>query len=106
MALYQDYETKILTENGIDLGDNATKLQIELYDPEQTLQLPIEHLEGIQDFLGHYNSLTGNAFKLRYYQILALLFTEQFFADAGERRNSATHFSRRSTHRLNEPRIR
>ena len=84
MALYQKYESELLTENGIDLSDNATKLQVELYDPEQTLQLPIEPLEGIQNFLGHYNSLTGNAFKLRYYQILALLFTEQFFADQNE----------------------
>ena len=90
MALYQKYESELLTENGIDLSDNATKLQIELYDPEQTLQLPIEPLEGIQDFLGHYNSLTGNAFKLRYYQILALLFTEQFFADQNESNNGKT----------------
>ena len=81
MALYQDYETKILTENRIDIQNDGTKRDIELYDPEQTLQLPVEPLERIQDFLDDYNYLTGNTFKLRYYQILALLFTEQFFAD-------------------------
>ena len=81
MALYQDYETKILTENRIDIQNDGTKRDIELYDPEQTLQLPLEPLERIQDFLDDYNYLTGQTFKLRYYQVLALLFTECFFAD-------------------------
>ena len=81
MALYQDYETKILTENGIDIRDGGTKRDIELYDTDQILQLPAEPLERIQDFLDDYNYLTGQTFKLRYYQILALLFTEYFFAD-------------------------
>ena len=81
MALYQDYETKLLTENRIDLQNDGTKRDIELYDPDQTLQLPIEPLERIQDFLDDYNYLTGQTFKLRYYQVLALLFTECFFAD-------------------------
>ena len=81
MALYQDYETKILTENRIDIQNDGTKRDIELYDPDQTLQLPVEPLERIQDFLDDYNYLTGQNFKLRYYQVLALLFTECFFAD-------------------------
>ena len=81
MALYQDYETKILTENRIDIQDDGTKRDLELYDPDQILQLPIEPLERIQDFLNDYNDLTGQTFKLRYYQVLALLFTECFFAD-------------------------
>ena len=81
MALYQDYETKILTENRIDIQNDGIKRDIELYDPDQMLQLPVEPLERIQAFLDDYNYLTGNTFKLRYYQILALLFTEQFFAD-------------------------
>ena len=81
MALYQDYETKILTENRIDIQNDGTKRDIELYDPDQVLQLPVEPLERIQDFLDNYNYLTGNNFKLRYYQVLALLFTEQFFAN-------------------------
>ena len=81
MALYQEYETKILTENRIDIQDDGTKRDIELYDPDQTLQLPIEPLERIQDFIDDYNELTGQTFKLRYYQVLALLFTECFFAD-------------------------
>ena len=81
MALYQDYETKILTENGIDIQNDGTKRDIELYDPDQTLQLPVEPLERIQDFLDDYNYLTGQTFKLRYYQVLALLFTECFFAN-------------------------
>ena len=81
MALYQDYETKIFTENRIDIQNDGTKRDIELYDPEQVLQLPVEPLERIQDFLDDYNYLTGQNFKLRYYQILALLFTECFFRE-------------------------
>ena len=81
MALYQDYETKILTQNRIDIQNDGTKRDIELYDPEQTLQLPVEPLDRIQDFVDDYNELTGQTFKLRYYQILALLFTECFFAN-------------------------
>lgn len=81
MPLYQDYETKILTENRIDLRDDATKLQIEWYDPDQALRLPVEPLGRIREFLEQYNYLTANNFKLRYYQVLALLFTECFFTD-------------------------
>ena len=81
MALYQDYETKILTKNNIDIRNDGTKRDIELYDPDQMLQLPVEPLERIQDFLKDYNFLRGQTFKLRYYQVLALLFTECFFAD-------------------------
>ena len=81
MALYQEYETKLLTENQIDLREATAKRLIEAYDPEQLLRLPVEALERIQNFLEDYNYLTGNKFELRYYQVLALLFTEQFFAD-------------------------
>ena len=81
MALYQDYETKLLTENGIDIRDGGTKRDIELYDPDQMLQLPAEPLKRIQNFVDDYSSLTGQTFKPRYYQVLALLFTECFFAD-------------------------
>ena len=81
MALYQDYETKILTENRIDIQNDGIKKDIESYDRDQTLQLPVEPLERIQDFLDDYNYLIGQTFKLRYYQVLALLFTECFFAD-------------------------
>ena len=81
MALYQDYEAKILTENGIDIQNDGIKEIIQLYDPEQALQLPVEPLERIQNFLEDYNALTKQTFKLRYYQVLALLFTECFFAD-------------------------
>ena len=97
MALYQDYETKILIENGIDIQNDGIKRDIELYDPDQTLQLPLEPLERIQDFLDDYNYLTGQTFKLRYYQILALLFTECFFADQqsdGYDENSRTETQR------------
>ncbi len=81
MALYHEYEAKILTENKIDIRNDGTKREIELYDPDQTLRLPVEPLERIQDFLDDYNYLTKNDFELRYYQVLALLFTDQFFAD-------------------------
>ncbi len=78
MALYQEYEAKILTENGIDISSDGIKRDIELYDPEQMLQLPTASLERIQKYLDDYNYLTRNTFKLRYYQVLALLFTDQF----------------------------
>ncbi len=81
MVLYQEYETNILTEKGIDISNDGTKRDIEYYDPEKVLQLPVEPLERIQEYLGEYNYFTKNNFKLRYYQVLALLFTEQYFAD-------------------------
>lgn len=81
MALYQDYETKLLTENRMDLREVSTQRLIEAYDPDQLLRLPVEPLERIQNFLEDYNYLAGNNFELRYYQVLALLFTEQFFAE-------------------------
>ena len=45
------------------------------------MQLPTELLKRIQEYIGEYNYLTKNSFRLRYYQVLALLFTEQYFAD-------------------------
>ena len=98
MALYQDYETKILTENRIDIQNDGIKEIIGLYDPEQALQLPIEPLERIQDFLDDYNYLTGQNFKLRYYQVLALLFTECFFAD--QQSDGYDQDSRQETQRM------
>ena len=98
MALYQDYETKILTENRIDIQNDGTKRDIELYDPEQTLQLPVEPLERIQDLLDDYNYLTGQTFKLRYYQVLALLFTECFFVD--QQSDGYDESSRQETQRM------
>ena len=98
MALYQDYETKILTENRIDIQNDGTKRDIELYDPDQTLQLPVEPLERIQDFLDDYNYLTGQTFKLRYYQVLALLFTECFFVD--QQSDGYDQNSRQETQRM------
>ena len=79
MELYHKYETKILTENEIDIQNDGTKEIIRMYDPNKELQLPIETLERIQDFLDDYNYLIKNDFELRYYQVLALLFTDQFF---------------------------
>ena len=98
MALYQDYETKLLTENRIDIQNDGTKRDIELYDPDQTLQLPVEPLERIQDFLDDYNYLTKQTFKLRYYQVLALLFTECFFAD--QQSDGYNENSRQETQRM------
>ena len=81
MALYQNYETKILINNEIDIRDGGTKRDIELYDLDQMLQLPAEPLERIRNFVDDYSALTGQIFKPRYYQVLALLFTECFFTD-------------------------
>ncbi len=78
MTRYQTYEQEIL--NGIDTSDNGIKYAIEGYD--RGLGLPAEPLEKIQDFLEQYNNVTEQNFKLRYYQILALLFTECFLSDA------------------------
>ncbi len=98
MALYQEYETKILTENRIDISNDGIKRDIELYDPDQMLQLPVEPLERIQDFLDDYNYLTGQTFKLRYYQVLALLFTECFFTD--QQSDGYNENSRQETQRM------
>ena len=98
MALYQDYETKILIQNRIDISNDGVKEIIQFYDPDQTLQLPVEPLGRIQDFLDDYNYLTGQTFKLRYYQILALLFTECFFADQQSDRYDEN--SRQETQRM------
>ncbi len=98
MALYHEYETKILTENGIDIRNDGIKEIIQLYDREQALQLPIEPLERIQDFLEDYNHLTGQTFKLRYYQVLALLFTECFFVD--QQSDGYNENSRQETQRM------
>lgn len=78
MTLYQAYEQKIL--NGMDLADTLIQRQVEGYDRE--LGLPLKPLEKIHDSLDDYNRVTGQNFKLRYYQILALLFTECFLSDA------------------------
>lgn len=72
MALYQEYEAKILTENGIDIQDDGTKRDIQNFD-QSVLQLPTELLKRIQEYIGEYNYLTKNSFRLRYYQVLALL---------------------------------
>ena len=98
MALYQDYETKLITENRIDIQNDGTKRDIELYDRDQMLQLPVEPLERIQDFLDDYNYLTGQTFKLRYYQVLALLFTECFFDD--QQSDGYGESSRQETQRM------
>ena len=98
MALYQDYETKILTQNRIDISNDGVKEIIQFYDPDQTLQLPVEPLGRIQDFLDDYNDLTGQTFKLRYYQVLALLFTECFFADQQSDRHDENN--RQETQRM------
>ena len=98
MALYQDYEAKILTENRIDIQNDGTKRDIELYDADQMLQLPVEPLERIQDFLDDYNYLTRQTFKLRYYQVLALLFTECFFVD--QQSDGYAENSRQETQRM------
>ncbi|MYB00498.1 DEAD/DEAH box helicase, partial [Candidatus Poribacteria bacterium] len=67
-------------------------------DPDQMLQLPAEPLERIQDFLDDYNYLTGQNFKLRYYQVLALLFTECFFDD--QQSDGYDENSRQETQRM------
>ena len=78
MTLYQTYEQEIL--KGMDISDNLIQHQIEGYERE--LGLPLEPLERIQDFLDEYNRVTEQNFNLRYYQLLALLFTECFLSDA------------------------
>ena len=102
MALYQDYEAKILLENGIDIQNDGVKRDIEWYDRDQTLGLPTEPLEQIQGFLDLYNDLnndlSGKNFKLRYYQVLALLFTECFFTD--QKSDGYDENSRQETQRM------
>lgn len=81
MVLYHEYEKKFLINNEIDIQDDGTKRDIELYDRGQVLHLPGESLQQIQILLDDYNDLTRNSYKLRYYQVLALFFTEEFLRD-------------------------
>ncbi len=80
LKLYQHIRKHFLKET-IDLFDNSTQKNIEAYDASIGLDEKI--LDAVKKYLKAYNtyleSQKQNKVTLRYYQILAIYFTEVFF---------------------------
>ena len=80
LKLYQHIRRNFLTDT-IDLFDKSTQEKIEAFDTSAGLEEGI--LDAIKKYLKEYNryleAQKQNKIKLRYYQILALYFTEVFF---------------------------
>lgn len=79
LKLYQDLKKRLLDERLISAEDEKTQQIIEYRD--RNSGLPAALTDALKRDLDAYNELIGRKYKLRYYQILALLFTEQFFKD-------------------------
>lgn len=80
LKLYNFLEEQIFQESGFDPQKN--KYNLEEYNPD--LPLNYETLEDIKHYVDRYNILNNSSIKLRYYQILALYFTEFFFENRKE----------------------
>ncbi len=80
LKLYQHIRKSFLRE-GIDLFDKSTQEKIEAYD--KAIGLDEKILESIKQYLKDYNRFLETQkiekVKLRYYQLLALYFTEAYF---------------------------
>ncbi len=80
LRLYMHIRKEFLRE-GIDLFDKSTQEKIEAYD--KSIGLDEKILDSIKTYLKDYNRfLETQQFekvKLRYYQLLALYFTEAYF---------------------------
>jgi Type III restriction enzyme, res subunit len=80
LELYQQIRKNFIKDS-IDLFDKSTQRRIEIYDASIGLDEKI--LEAVKKYLKDYNryleSQKINNVSLRYYQILALYFTEVFF---------------------------
>lgn len=73
---------KELIYQGLDFDARRNASKIEEYSNEIILE-PIL-LDKIKEYSYRYNDLIGREFKLRYYQILALYFTDYFFDNRNE----------------------
>lgn len=80
LKLYE--KIKNLVYHGIDFNAKLNSSRIEDYSSE--LILDPEILSRIKDYSYKYDSLINGEFRLRYYQILALLFAEYFFDKRSE----------------------
>lgn len=80
LRIYERYAAEILEANNLH-PHREEKVQelIEAYSRD--LGLRDDLLERIEGYLARYNRLTAQDLRLRYYQILALLFAEHFFED-------------------------
>ena len=79
LSLYDRYAKAILGENNLD-PFGQRKIQQLIEDYSRDLGLDDEILTRIERAVAEVNRLTpGPAVRLRYYQILALVFTETFF---------------------------
>src|SRR5687768_16206316 len=81
LKLYQHIRKSFLRE-GIDLFDKSTQEKIEAYD--KAIGLDEITLDSIKQYLKEYNHFLETIekkpkVKLRYYQLLALYFTETYF---------------------------
>ena len=81
LKLYQHIRKSFLRE-GIDLFDKSTQEKIEAYD--KAIGLDEKILDSIKQYLKEYNHFLETVekkpkVKLRYYQLLALYFTEAYF---------------------------
>lgn len=82
LKLYNRLKEQIYQGLDFDARRNASK--IEEYSNEIILEPA--YLDKIKEYSYRYNDLIGRNFKLRYYQILALYFTEFFFNNRTELR--------------------
>ena len=81
LKLYQHIRKSFLRE-GIDLFDKSTQEKIEAYD--KAIGVDEKILDSIKQYLKEYNHFLETVekkpkVKLRYYQLLALYFTEAYF---------------------------
>jgi hypothetical protein len=79
LKLYTDLQKRLLDDRSISAGDEKTQRLIEYRD--RNIGFPTSLTDALKRDLDAYNELIGKKYRLRYYQILALLFTEQFFKD-------------------------
>lgn len=88
LSLYRRYERALLTEHGIrPFRDRKIQELIEQYSRD--LGLDDEILDRVEAYADEYARILGRPYRLRYYQILALYFTEHFFDERAGREHDA-----------------
>jgi superfamily II DNA or RNA helicase len=76
--LAKRYERELLEKNQIDPRNEQTQQLIEQYAVDSLDDTLLDRIEG---FVDEYNTHVGESYDLRYYQVLALYFTEHFFRE-------------------------
>ncbi|GAA0504307.1 hypothetical protein GCM10008986_34800 [Salinibacillus aidingensis] len=79
LRLYNQIKEDIFGEVGIDTRQPDNQRLIEEYSKDLGLSNKI--FKEIKQLVKHYNRLTKNDISLRYYQIMALYFTEKYFRE-------------------------